>query len=60
MTTFGLTIVVSHYDMGEKITNTNFCEQTDATETRSQKTLYMQLAFFTFSGVFYHLLCVNI
>lgn len=46
MTTFGLTIVVSHYDMGEKITNINICEQTDTTETRPQKTLYMQLAFF--------------
>lgn len=29
MTTFGLTIVVSHHDKREKKTNINICEQTD-------------------------------
>lgn len=46
MTTFGITIVVSHHDMGEKITHINICEQTDATETRITESLIYAISIF--------------
>lgn len=46
MITFGLTIVISHHDMGEKITNINICEQTDTTETRITENLIYAISIF--------------
>lgn len=56
MTAFGLTIVVSNHDMGEKkeliLTFENKQTKRGLQRQGPQKALHMQLAVFTFSGNF--------